>query len=275
VHVPFGGAGVEAPPKFVRPRCRVVLRKNCEKLKGMALGSVCGGAHSNLAAFWADRYDCMGFSEGDPAAMFIRHFASLLAIFAYASAASANSCSNVDIHGSFDESGLQESEYGIYAAGTFRIQGEEDESKQPMFNLTQVDCEKKLDDVGRASVECKFTQAVVWATSGNPDTEKPNCSLDLETSTYTMKELQKGSLVGMGSSGACYNTILTIDRNAKRVYLSFTRSKEADNIDKIKSGTCGMPPRTQVLMNCTGWARIRKHGQAPPRYCDFSSSSDK
>jgi hypothetical protein len=33
-------------------------------------------------------------------------------------------------------------------------------------------------------------------------------------------------------------------------------------------------PRTEVLMNCTGWARSRKGG-GPPRYCDFSSSSDK
>jgi hypothetical protein len=35
-----------------------------------------------------------------------------------------NSCANVDVIGSFDESGLRESEFGIYAAGTFRIEGE-------------------------------------------------------------------------------------------------------------------------------------------------------
>ena len=51
--------------------------------------------------------------------------ASLLGIFGYTSMACANSCSNVDVLGSFDESGLQESEFGIYAAGTFRIEGEE------------------------------------------------------------------------------------------------------------------------------------------------------
>ena len=51
--------------------------------------------------------------------MFIRDafIASLLGIVAYTSTASANSCSNVNVIGSFDESGLRESEYGIYAAG--------------------------------------------------------------------------------------------------------------------------------------------------------------
>jgi hypothetical protein len=94
---------------------------------------------------------------------------------------------------------------------------------------------------------------------------------------YSMKELQKGVLTGMESSSStnCFNTILTTDTNAKRVYLSFTRTKYADNYDKISPGTCGMPRRTQVLMNCTAWPRIRKGGQTPPRYCDFSSSRDK
>jgi hypothetical protein len=63
-------------------------------------------------------------------------------------------------------------------------------------------------------------------------------------------------------STSCYNTTLTIDRNTKRVYLSFTRTQSADKYDKIMSNTCGMAPRTQVLMNCTGWPRIRKQGQA-------------
>jgi hypothetical protein len=78
-----------------------------------------------------------GVREGY-AAMFIRDalIASLLGIFGYASTACANSCANVDVIGSFDESGLRESEFGISAAGTFRIAGEGDESKQPMFNLT-------------------------------------------------------------------------------------------------------------------------------------------
>jgi hypothetical protein len=192
----------------------------------------------------------------------------------YMSPASANSCSNVGVIGSFDESGLRDWGSGIYAAGTFRIAGEEDESKQPMFNLTQIICEKSPDDVNE-SLECKVTGAVVWATSGNPDPDNPNCSLDLETSTYAMKELQKGVLAGITETAACINTMLTIDRNTKRVYLSFTKTKDADKYDKIRSGTCGSLPRTQVLMNCTGWPRIRKHGHTPPRYCDFSGASDK
>ena len=214
---------------------------------------------------------------GRSAAMFIRDafIASLLGIFGYASTACANSCANVSVIGTFDESGLQESEFGIYAARTFRIAGEGDEGKQPMFNLATVNCEKQSDDMGRVSLECKVTKAVVWATSDKPDPDNPNCSLDLDSSAYSMKELQKGVLTGMDSSTSCYNSILTIDRNTKRVYMSFTRTKYADNYDKIKPGTCGALPRTQVLMNCTGWPRTRKQGRTPPRYCDFSSSSDK
>src|SRR5664280_2406921 len=102
--------------------------------------------------------------------MFIRDafIACLLGIVGYTSTASANSCSNMDVIGSFDESGLREWESGIYAAGTFRIAGDEDESKQPMFNLAQIVCEKQADDVG-GNLECKVTRAVVWAKSGNPD----------------------------------------------------------------------------------------------------------
>lgn len=201
--------------------------------------------------------------------------ASLLGIFGYASTACANSCANVDAMGSFDESGLRESDFGIYASGTFRIEGEGDEGKQPMFNLATINCEKQLDNMGNASLECKVTKAVVWAQSGEPDTDKPNCSLDLDLSVYSMRELQKGVLAGIETSTGCYNTTLTINRNTKRVYMSFTKTKDADNYDKIRPGTCGVLLRTQVLMNCTAWPRIRKHGQTPARYCDFSSSSDK
>src|ERR1017187_10294838 len=143
--------------------------------------------------------------------MFIRDafIACLLGIVGCTSTASANSCSNMDVIGSFDESGLRESQFEIYAAGTFRIAGEEDESKQPMFNLAQIVCEKQPDDVG--GLECKVAKAVVWAKSGNPDPDNPNCSLDLETSTYTMKELQKGVLAGITETAACINTMLTID----------------------------------------------------------------
>ena len=176
--------------------------------------------------------------------MFIRNavIASLLGICGYASTAYANnSCANVDVLGSYDQSGLQETEYGINAVGTFRITGEADESKQPNFNLAMVACEKQSDDMGKTSLECKGTKAVVWATSDKPNTDNPNCSLDLDSSSYSMKELQKGVLIGIESSTSCFNTTLTIDRNAKRVYMSFTRSKYADNFDKIRPGSCSFP----------------------------------
>jgi hypothetical protein len=211
--------------------------------------------------------------------MFIRDviIGCLFGIFGYAGMACANSCSNVDSFSSYDESGLRESDFGISATGTFRIEGEPDESKQPMFNLAMVNCEKQTDDMGKATgLECKITKAVVWASAGKPDTDKPNCSLDLDSSSFSMKQLQRGILTGFEEgSSACFNTILTIDRNTKRVNLSFTRTKSADNFDKIRPGTCGALPPTEVLMNCTSWARSRKGGAAPPRYCDFSSSSDK
>ena len=146
-----------------------------------------------------------------------------------------------------------------------------------MFNLAKVNCEKQLDDRGRATgLECKVTKAVVWANSPRPDTDRPNCSLDVDTSEFSMKELQKGVLTGIeASSSLCFNTMLTIDRNTKRVYLSFTKTKEADKYDTTRPGTCGAIPRTEVLMNCTAWAKLRNKGQTPPRYCDFSSAGDK
>jgi hypothetical protein len=162
-------------------------------------------------------------------AMFIRDafIASLFGIFGYASTACANSCANVDVIGTFDESGLRESEFGINAFGTFRVEGEADEGKQPYFNLAVVNCEKQRDDKGRVSLECTVMQAIVWPTPDKPDTDKPNCSLDLNSSAYSMKELQKGILTGIeNSSSLCYNTMLTIDRNTKRVYMSFTRTTQ-------------------------------------------------
>jgi hypothetical protein len=74
-------------------------------------------------------------------------------------------------------------------------------------------------------------------------------------------------------NAVCFNSILTIDRNTNRVYMSFTRTKDADRVDKTHPGMCKLP-RTEVLMNCTAYPRMRKEGQTS-RYCDFSSSSDK
>jgi hypothetical protein len=192
-----------------------------------------------------------------------------------ASAASLNSCANLDIIGTYDRSGLQESDLGISAVGTFRIQNQPDENSQPNFNLTMVNCEKQTDENGRQSLTCKIVQAVTWAKEEKPNTDNPNCSLDLDMTDYTMHQLQKGVLVGAEDSTNCFQSMLTIDQNTKRVYLSFTRTKYADNFDRIKPGTCGQPPGTQVLMNCTYWAKSRKNASTPSRYCDFSGVGDK
>jgi len=187
----------------------------------------------------------------------------------------ANSCSNVTIHGSFDRSGIDESEYGIYAAGTFRIEGEKDESKQPFFNLTSINCEKQPDANGAVSVACKVTRASMYAESGEPNSSTPNCSLDLDITDFSMKETAPGILTGAAQSGICYNSFLSIDRNSKRVYLTFTKTQAAYGASATKLSACDSTPRTQVLMNCTSWARSRKNGQTSPRYCDFSSVSGR
>src|SRR4029077_19882690 len=130
----------------------------------------------------------------------------------------------------------------LYAAGTFRIQGESDESKQPMFNLATVSCETKFDDAGKEGMGCKVITATVIANSEKPNADNQNCSLDLDVSDYSMKELQRNVLTGMepfGSTG-CFNTTLTIDRNTKRVYLSFTRTEHADKYDNTRPATCGL-----------------------------------
>jgi hypothetical protein len=90
-----------------------------------------------------------------------------------------------------------------------------------------------------------------------------------------MKELSMGVLTGIEEGIGCFNSLLTIDRNAKRVYLSFTRTKYAENFDKIKSETCSALPLTEVLMNCTAWARNRNQSAGPGRYCDFGGVGDK
>ena len=190
--------------------------------------------------------------------------------------AALNSCANVDVIGTFDDVDIHESDFGINVNGTFRIADEKDESMQPMFNLTSIDCEKQADERGRTTaMECKLTKASVSATDAKPNADAPNCALDLGTSSYTMKELQRGVLSGFESSTSCYDSTLTINKNTNRVYLAFTRNKSADKYDRIRPGTCATQPRTQVLMNCTGWAKSRKGLSAPPRYCDFSNSSSK
>jgi hypothetical protein len=197
---------------------------------------------------------------------------SLLAVPAHA----ANSCANLNVLGTYDQSGLNESEFGISAVGSFRIQDEPDENRQPNFNLAMINCEKQTDDTGRQTgLLCKVTKAVTWARDEKPNADNPNCSIDLDLTEYPMRQLQKGVLAGAEDSTSCFNSMLTIDRNTKRVYLSFTRTKYADRFDTIKAGTCGQLPRTEVLMNCTAYPRMRKGGSVPIRYCDFSNAYSK
>jgi hypothetical protein len=108
--------------------------------------------------------------------------------------------SNIDVIGTYDQLPIQETDYQIYAVGTFRIMGEQDESKQPMFNLTNITCDKEPSNPRASNIECKVVQASVFANPDKPNTDKPNCSLDLDVST-TMNELQRGVLSGAGKPG--------------------------------------------------------------------------
>jgi hypothetical protein len=86
---------------------------------------------------------------GADAEMVIRYILLFL-IIAHVEAVRAepNSCANVATFGSWDQSGLRESSSAIWAVGTFRIFEEQDESKQPLFNLAQISCERQVDDMG-------------------------------------------------------------------------------------------------------------------------------
>jgi hypothetical protein len=120
-----------------------------------------------------------------------------------------------------------------------------------------------------------MTQASVRANSEQPNTDTPNCTLDLDVTKYQLKEVSQGVLSGSAESGICYDSYLIINRNSKRVYLNFTKTKEAYKDDVKKLGLCQSTPRTQVLMNCTPWASLHKNIQTTSRYCDFSGASDK
>lgn len=177
--------------------------------------------------------------------------------------------------GTYDSSGLEEYGSGIIVAvGTFRIEEEKDESKQPDFNLVRIDCNSVPGGNSEIFV-CTMTQASVRANSEQPNADKQNCMLDLDLTEYQLKEASPGVLSGSASSGICYNSYLIINRNSKRVYLNFTKTKDAYKDDVKNLGVCQSTPRTEVLMNCTPWAALRKNIQTTSRYCDFSSAGDK
>ena len=96
----------------------------------------------------------------------------------------------------------------------------------------------------KKELECRLTEAFVGNSTDS------TCSLDMQTLSFGMKEIGGGVFVGASVRGDCFNTILTINRNSKRVSLSFERSRSADSFERIRKGMCGIVPRTQMLMNC-------------------------
>ena len=188
----------------------------------------------------------------------------------------ANSCLNVTVIGSHDESDLLIFEDNIYTAGTFRVQNEPNESKQPSFNFSTVNCRPEENRNGKSALRCKVDRAYLIAVSEQPNVQSPNCTLDMESVEFEMKEISKGVFAGIQDSSefntTCYDTLLTINKNTQRVFQSFTRTKFADKIEETFPGVCKERP-SHVLMNCTVWAGLRKNIKG--RYCDFSSSKDK
>jgi hypothetical protein len=88
--------------------------------------------------------------------------------------------------GTYDRSGIEGNEYGINAAGTFRIEEEKDENKQLDFNLATINCS--------STFMCTMTQASVRAKSEQPNTDTPNCTLDVDVTEYQLKEVSQGVL---------------------------------------------------------------------------------
>lgn len=185
-----------------------------------------------------------------------------------------NSCSNINIHGSHDQKGITYAGgFGLRAVGTFRIQGEPDESKQPMFNISDISCNFEEKN----KLKCKVTTASVWAEPGSPNTDRPNCMLDLDSQEFDMQLMNGQYLVGANeqATGWCLLPTLTINLTSQIISKSFSFSTfgnqaNSSNFGTENKGTCGEVPRTQVMMNCTPWAQMRqKSNNTSPRFCDF------
>ena len=199
--------------------------------------------------------------------------------------AAENSCLNV-ISDSLEDSATVRAITNrlIEAIGTFRIEGELNENKQPDFNLTHIECRKQDGISNDQDMLCILNSAIVEAKSERPNYQKPNCSLNLIDSTYSMKQLTSGVYLGIEENfGKCFDTMLTIDLNLKRVSRSFRKNVSTDQINKTAStlfpNICKLPP-SQTLMNCTAWAKLRQHSAADApvssaRYCDFTDAADK
>jgi hypothetical protein len=158
---------------------------------------------------------------------------------------------------------------GLAGRGTFRFPGETDEAKQLPYNLAEFYCAPE----GEAKeFRCRLTEAVVGASPG-----APSCFLDMQFLEFDMKEISHGVLVGGAPDGSgwstrCFNAVLTINRNTKRVSLSFERTQYPDGYSSLKGGMCGQTsPTPQVLMNCGALVPdYTKKTPAPgERICDF------
>ena len=88
--------------------------------------------------------------------------------------------------GTYDRSGIEEYGDRINAVGTFRIEEEKDESKQPYFNLVTINCHSlpANSQTNSATFMCAMTRASVGANSEHPNTDTPNCTLDLDVIEY-------------------------------------------------------------------------------------------
>ena len=191
----------------------------------------------------------------------------------------ANSCSNIKIDGLLDQSGLSFNDNYISAVGTLRIENENDESKQPMFNISELDCQKT--DYNKNNFTFKLITAYVSAEKANPNSSNPNCTLNLESSEFLVKQLNNEILSGVDNSivasTGCFNTILTINQKTQRVYISYSRTENAEKIEKTMPNLC-KSRQPQVLMNCTIWPALRsanKGIKTEGRYCDFTNSHSK
>jgi hypothetical protein len=105
----------------------------------------------------------------------------LAALPATANAAHINSCSNVTTLFSYYFTDKLSEGYGFRGRGTFRIPGETDEAKQPMYNLVELSCSRKEDT---KELECTLTEATVSASPGAPDASSPSCHLDIGGSAW-------------------------------------------------------------------------------------------
>jgi hypothetical protein len=132
--------------------------------------------------------------------------------------ASENSCANVVSDSSMDDPPLKtfdNMDGYIRGIGTFRIEGEADEGKQPMFNVNRMDCSKEYDEERNVKFNCNITSVIADAESKEPDSKIANCQVNIDSALFLMKEVREGVFVGSQEGvGQCFDTLLTVDTQA-------------------------------------------------------------